>query len=146
MTIDEMICITMTYIQTIGNYYLKKGLPPLLDLVPEELHSKINFFFLEDTQSKMVNTMTISIHMICKQTRGISSKTRDISLVSGLITQWYCMEIVYMFLEVRTELRDLENFINVLFSKTSNGNLSKRRVNLSLLIDLVTVQLSLIIR
>jgi hypothetical protein len=64
MTIDEMICITMTYIQTIGNYYLKKGLPPLLDLVPEELHSKINFCFLEATQNKTASTMMISFSTI----------------------------------------------------------------------------------
>jgi len=43
-------------------------------------------------------------------------------------------------LGVRKAKRDLENSINVLYSKTSNENLSKRRLILSLWIDFVTVQ------
>jgi hypothetical protein len=78
--------------------------------------------------------------MIYKHTHGALSKTRELSLVSGLITQWFCMGIVCMFLEGKMEQRDSENFINVPFSKTSNGSLSKLRVILSLLIDLVTAQ------
>lgn len=65
MTTDEMICILMTFIKTIGSYCLKLGLHPHLDLVQEELHSKINFCFLEATQSKTVSTMMISFRTIC---------------------------------------------------------------------------------
>jgi hypothetical protein len=115
MTTEEMICIVMTFIQTTGSYYPKLVFHPHLDLVQEELHSKINFCFLEATRSKTVNTMMISFRMIYKHTHGALSKTRELSLVSGLITQWFCMGIVCLFLEGKMEQRDSENFINVPF-------------------------------
>jgi len=64
MMTDEMICIATTYIQTIGSSYLQLELRPPLDLVPEELHSKINFCFLEATQNKTASTMMISFSTI----------------------------------------------------------------------------------